>query len=130
MKALEISKKMSAITLTVTLASIVLASAANAYYCKKCKYQRPYAPVAICQTSGTHISVSPYICCKLKNANGTYAWRNTWVSNSCSNADPYARGDMGCTTGSLVYGTNGPIIADCQFSFSTDRYASGRYYYR
>lgn len=82
-----------------------------------------YFPIAICQTSGTNVSVPPYVCCEKHNPRtGHHEWRDTWVSGKCTNADARAVGDMGCTENSPVYGTNHPIIADCYFSHSTGKY--------
>jgi len=132
MSALKISKKTSLIAVAVSVVALSFVSSANAYHhkChhgyshhyKACSMKKwKYTPVAVCETS-THISMTPYVCCKLKNKDGSYAWKNNWVSGSCMSANSYARGSRGCTEASFVYGSSAPIVGSCQYSFSTGKY--------
>ncbi len=83
----------------------------------------PYAPVAICSTSGTSVPLPYYVCCSkyTKYANRGEGFLNRWVPVSCKNADEYAVLSRGCSTTSPVYSTGLPIAADCQFSFNTNK---------
>src|SRR5688572_12787328 len=92
------------------------------HYCKTmCRPVVP-APSAVCHVEATNQILPTYTCCKLavySHCTKKYLWRNTWVSGGCANADPRAKGDYGCSTTSPVFGTNGPIMATCQFSANT-----------
>lgn len=84
---------------------------------------RAKSPVAVCEASvNSNIQIPRYVCCELYTKKGHHIWRNTWVSGSCSNANPYAQRDVGCDIDSPVYGTGMPIQATCQFSASTGKY--------
>jgi len=80
-----------------------------------------FVPVAICSTSGTNIPFPYYVCCQ-KLDDGHHIWRDTWVPVSCKHADSEATFDMGCKVRSPVYNTGKPIVAECQFSYSTGKY--------
>lgn len=79
----------------------------------------PYAPVAICSTSGTSVPLPYYVCCSKYNDGGRFY--NRWVPVSCKYADKDAVLSRGCKTTSPLYSTGMPIAADCQFSFNTNK---------
>jgi hypothetical protein len=118
MKALISMKKLFLIP--VIAAPLFFAMQANACHLHHSGWA--HYPIAICATHATNAPLPVYVCCELEQKNGHHIWANTWVSGSCQNADPRAHNDMGCTSMSPVYGTNGPILAACQFSYSTGRY--------
>jgi hypothetical protein len=86
-----------------------------------------FVPRAMCVTPTIHAPMANYVCCELvkkspRTHHWYHVWHDTWVAGTCKNADPYARGDMGCSVHSPVYTTGQPIIGDCQFSASTGKY--------
>ena len=80
-----------------------------------------YAPVAICQTGGTHIPYPYYVCCKKIDKKGL-SWQQKWVPTDCKNADPMAVLARGCRPKSPVYSTGLPIMGECQFSWLKMKY--------
>ena len=133
MKAFIKSKCKTVAILAVFLAPLLVSLQANAHYHHKhwrylhemYSQEWAYYPAALCSAYATGAVIPAYSCCELlkRTKHGVHhVWRDTWVSGSCKNANTYARGDMGCTIESPVYGTNSPITASCQYSYSTGRF--------
>lgn len=127
MKAITRTRCRNIILSIFVLASFSLISfEANACHCYKKHHHRwchPLKPIkvptATCTTHATGKYLPMYVCCKLLDNRGRAVWKNNWVSGSCQNADMNAMYSRGCSATSPVYGTNAPIMANCQFSFST-----------
>lgn len=120
---METFKKVTILTL-VFLATAFVTLKASAHYGRgMCNH--PLTPTATCYAAPNLSQLPQYTCCELlykKHGVWHHAWRDTWVSGSCSNANPYARHDMGCDVNSPVYTTGRPIEGRCQFSDSTGKY--------
>ena len=124
MKALMTSTSKKALTLVIMFfAPFLLTTQANAHYARLASWSD--VPTAICNTASTNEPVPPYVCCQLlikRHHVWHHVWKNEWVSGSCKNADLRATRSMGCKFNSYVYGTNEPIVQNCQYSYSTGRY--------
>ncbi|HEX2548749.1 MAG TPA: hypothetical protein VHM20_02905 [Gammaproteobacteria bacterium] len=117
MKAQIISTSKSGLMLLLMfILSFFVATKAQAHF-----RHGPYAPVAICSTSGTSVPLPYYVCCSKYDKYGP-SFRNQWVPVSCKYADVRAVPSRGCMTSSPLFFTGQPIAADCQFSFSTGKY--------
>lgn len=114
-------KKLTTI-FVVAFALVLSSTQASAHWWRHHVHEWAYFPIALCQAGGTNVTLPPYVCCEKHARDGHHVWRDTWVAGKCTNADPRAVGDMGCTDKSPVYGTNGPIVAQCYFSHSTGKY--------
>ncbi len=120
MKTQAIAKKSNMmIWVLMLILTLFVSTEAKAFWWHHHRYAP--VPVAICTTSGTDIALPYFVCCQ-KLHHGHHVWRDTWVANSCKNADPRAIHDMGCRMHSPVFGTGAPIAGDCQFSFSTGKF--------
>lgn len=120
MKSQLTSRCTKAITSTlVLLATLLVAVQADAHHRHHHRWWHywAFAPVAYCAQYNTNTPLLPYVCCKQLDRHRNVVWDNTWVyGGSCKYASPTARPDVGCGPDSLVYGTDHPIIARCQFS--------------
>lgn len=133
MKTLIRSKKHLILILGLMVFSLLFVTTAMA--CHYCKYYYHHyygyakrSPIAVC-TTNTSAPLPAYSCCQLRNpghynkhgcyVRGSQVWGNTWVSGVCQNANAAATRDYGCSVSSPVFGTNSPIVANCQFSYST-----------
>jgi hypothetical protein len=122
MKAITVSKSKSSVLgigICLGLSMLLTTSDANAH-------RHLFVPEAVCSTIVTNMPLPTYVCCELYDTkHQRHIFRDQWVSGSCKNANMNATFDMGCTTESLVYGTNStipPIAGFCQFSYSTGKY--------
>lgn len=98
--------------------SLGFISSAHAHY--KYKHHHKNIPVAYCTTSGTGIPMIPFVCCKVGDDDNDHGngWHHVWAQGGCGQIDD-ARYSRHCSVTTPVYGMNGPIVGDCQFSHST-----------
>ncbi len=124
MKALITSTRKRALTfILMFFVPFALASNVNAHYARLASWSD--IPMAYCSTAATNLPVPTYSCCQLivtRHHVRHQVWGEKWVSGSCKNADPRAIGDMRCKYSSFVYGTDRPIVQNCQYTYSTGRY--------